>query len=80
MQINPESPYFVAVDLGSNSFHMLIARIQNGQMEIIDREKEMVQIALGVKKDGHLSLEAQTRALECLYRFSERLASILTRR
>ncbi len=76
MQLNPESPYFAAVDLGSNSFHMLIARIHNGQMEIIDREKEMVQIARGVKKDGHLNLAAQTRALECLHRFSERLRDI----
>ena len=76
MQLNPESPYFAAVDLGSNSFHMLIARIQNGQLEIIDREKEMVQIARGVKKDGHLNLAAQTRALDCLHRFSERLRDI----
>ncbi len=76
MQLNSESPYFAAVDLGSNSFHMVIARIQNGQMEIIDREKEMVQIARGLKKDGRLSLDAQTRALECLHRFSERLRDI----
>ena len=76
MQLNSESPYFAAVDLGSNSFHMVIARIQNGQMEIIDREKEMVQIARGVKQDGHLSVAAQTRALECLHRFSERLRDI----
>ena len=76
MQLNSESPYFAAVDLGSNSFHMVIARIQNGQMEIIDREKEMVQIARGVKKDGHLNLSAQTRALDCLHRFSERLRDI----
>ncbi len=76
MQLISESPYFAAVDLGSNSFHMLIARIQNGQMEIIDREKEMVQIARGVRKGGHLNLAAQTRALECLHRFSERLRDI----
>ena len=76
MQLINESPYFAAVDLGSNSFHMVIARIQNGQVEIIDREKEMVQIARGVKKDGHLNLAAQTRAFECLHRFSERLRDI----
>ncbi len=76
MPINNESPYFAAVDLGSNSFHMLIARITNGQVEIIDREKEMVQIAKGIKKDGYLSLDAQARALECLHRFSERLRDI----
>lgn len=45
-------------------------------MEIIDREKEMVQIARGVKKDGILSLQAQERALDCLGRFAERLRDI----
>ncbi len=76
MQLNSESPYFAAVDLGSNSFHMIIARYLNGQVEIIDREKEMVQIARGIKKDGHLNLAAQTRALDCLHRFAERLRDI----
>ncbi len=73
-----ESPYYAAIDLGSNSFHMLIARIQNGQLDIIDREKEMVQIARGVTKYGNLSQSAQNRALECLNRFSERLRDIPT--
>ncbi|MDG2175522.1 MAG: Ppx/GppA family phosphatase [Gammaproteobacteria bacterium] len=71
-----DSPYFAAVDLGSNSFHMIIARIDNGQMEIVDREKEMVQLARGIKADGHLSVAAQNRALECLTRFAERLRDI----
>lgn len=70
------SPYFAAVDLGSNSFHMIIARIIDGQMEVVDRVKEMVQIARGVKADGHLSLDAQERALACLERFAERLRDI----
>ena len=71
-----ESPYFAAVDLGSNSFHMLIARYQDGQIEIVDREKEMVQLARGIRKEGYLSAAAQTRALECLQRFAERLRDI----
>lgn len=70
------SPYFAAVDLGSNSFHMIIARIQDGQMEIVDREKEMVQLARGIRPDGHLTVESQTRALACLERFAERLRDI----
>ena len=72
------SPYFAAVDLGSNSFHMIIARIDNGQVEIVDREKEMVQLARGIKRDGHLSMDAQARALDCLKRFAERLRDIPT--
>lgn len=70
------SPYFAAVDLGSNSFHMIIARLHEGQMEIVDREKDMVQLARGIRADGHLTVAAQTRALDCLKRFAERLRDI----
>ena len=69
-------PYFAAVELGSNSFHMVVARLQDGKLEIVDREKEMVQLARGTKSDGHLSVAAQTRALEYLNRFTERLRDI----
>lgn len=71
-----QSPYFAAIDLGSNSFHMLIVRFTEERIEIIDRVKEMVQIARGLKSSGNLDEEAQTRALECLNRFSERLREI----
>ena len=76
MTMTPASPYFAAVDMGSNSFHMIIARIQDGKVEVVDREKEMVQLARGIKPDGHLSVAAQTRALDCLKRFAERLRDI----
>jgi exopolyphosphatase/guanosine-5'-triphosphate,3'-diphosphate pyrophosphatase len=71
-----DSPYFAAVDLGSNSFHMIIARINDDRLEVIDRVKDMVQLARGIKRDGHLSMEAQERALSCLARFAERLRDI----
>lgn len=71
-----ESPYFAAIDLGSNSFHMLVVRFTESRIEIIDREKEMVQIARGLKKTGSLDEDAQTRALSCLHKFSERLRDI----
>lgn len=76
MTLKAASPYFAAVDLGSNSFHLVIARVQGEKVEIIDREKEMVQLARGIDKDGYLSAEAQERALACLARFSERLRDI----
>ena len=76
MMMTPPSPYFAAVDLGSNSFHMIIARVQDGKVDIVDREKDMVQLARGIKADGHLSVAAQTRALDCLKRFAERLRDI----
>lgn len=74
--MSSSSPYYAAVDLGSNSFHMIIARIHEGQVEIVDREKEMVQLARGIRSDGHLAVTAQTRALACLKRFAERLRDI----
>ncbi len=70
------SPYFVAVDLGSNSFHMLIAKETNGQLDIIDRVKDMVQIARGVDENGRLAPEAIERALVCLACFRERIQQI----
>lgn len=71
-----ESPYFAAVDLGSNSFHMIIARLQDGRVEIIDREKEMIQLARGINAEGYLRQDAQQRAMACLTRFAERLRHI----
>ena len=70
------TPYFAAVDLGSNSFHMIIARVVRNRVEIIDREKEMIQLAKGITADGRLRVEAQQRAMDCLRRFGERLRDI----
>ena len=66
------NPYFAAVDLGSNSFHLLIMRLQQGVIEVVDREKDMVQLALGLTPNGGLTKAAQKRALTCLKRFGER--------
>jgi len=62
-----------AVDLGSNSFHMVVARLQQGQLAIVDRLREMVRIASGLDARGGLDPGAQERALDCLRRFGERL-------
>lgn len=73
-----ESPYFAAIDLGSNSFHMVVARINDDKVEIVDREKQMVQIARGLQADGTLDEASQERAILCLHKFSERLRDIPT--
>ena len=39
---------FAAVDLGSNSFHLVVARLRRGELEIIDRLQEMVRLAGGL--------------------------------
>ena len=62
-----------AVDLGSNSFHMVVARDRHGQLEIIDRLREMVRLASGLGKSGDLDRGSRDRALQCLRRFGQRL-------
>lgn len=62
-----------ALDLGSNSFHMILADTHQGNLKIMDRLKEPVRLGFGLQDDGQLSAEAQERALACLKRFNERL-------
>jgi exopolyphosphatase/guanosine-5'-triphosphate,3'-diphosphate pyrophosphatase len=62
-----------AVDLGSNSFHMVVARHEHGQLVIIDRLREMVRLAEGIDDDGRLDKVVSGRALACLTRFGQRL-------
>jgi exopolyphosphatase/guanosine-5'-triphosphate,3'-diphosphate pyrophosphatase len=62
-----------AVDLGSNSFHMVIAREDHGELQIVDRLREPVRLAAGLQEDGSLSEESQERALACLTLFGQRL-------
>lgn len=66
-----------AVDLGSNSFHMVVASLEeNGTLKIIDKIKEMVRLGAGLDSKNNLNEETQLRALECLSRFSQRLQNI----
>jgi exopolyphosphatase / guanosine-5'-triphosphate,3'-diphosphate pyrophosphatase len=62
-----------AVDLGSNSFHMVVARHSHGQLVIIDRLREMVRLAAGVAENGRIDKDVAARALACLQRFGQRL-------
>ena len=74
----PES--VVAVDLGSNSFHLLVARVANGVPTVVDRLREQVQLAAGLDEEERLTRRARQRALECLERFGERLRNLAPER
>src|SRR5882762_4263001 len=65
-----------AVDLGSNSFHMVVARYSHGQLVILDRLREMVRLAAGLGASGRLDDAATARALRCLERFGQRLRAV----
>ena len=67
------SDQLAALDLGSNSFHLIVAQETNGRLQIVDRIKEMVRLADGLDGDLRLSAAARQRALVCLERFGQRL-------
>jgi exopolyphosphatase/guanosine-5'-triphosphate,3'-diphosphate pyrophosphatase len=62
-----------AVDLGSNSFRLQVARVVGKQIYPLDSLREMVRLAAGLNADRRLDEESQARALDCLRRFGERL-------
>jgi exopolyphosphatase/guanosine-5'-triphosphate,3'-diphosphate pyrophosphatase len=62
-----------AVDLGSNSFHMIVGELRHGQLAILDRIRETVRLAEGLSDRGDISPDARQRAIDCLSRFGERL-------
>ena len=62
-----------AIDLGSNSFHLVIGRFVDGHLDIVDRMRESVRLAAGLDADKRLHRDAIERALACLRRFGQRL-------
>ena len=71
----PEGSLLAAVDLGSNSFHLIIAKTEHGEMRPVEVLAEKVQLGAGLV-DGRLSPEAIERGLDCLSRFAQLLESV----
>ena len=72
-----ESRTVAAVDLGSNSFHMIVARLEEtGTLSIIDRLREPVRLGGGLKRNGKLGRKACDRALVCLEQFGQRIRNL----
>jgi exopolyphosphatase/guanosine-5'-triphosphate,3'-diphosphate pyrophosphatase len=67
-----------AIDLGSNSFHMIVARLEKGELKVLDRIKEPVRLGFGLDANGKLDDLSQRRGLECLARFGQRISHLPT--
>jgi exopolyphosphatase/guanosine-5'-triphosphate,3'-diphosphate pyrophosphatase len=65
-----------AIDLGSNSFHMVVAKADHGEIRILERLGEKVQLAAGIDENRLLSEEAINRGLECISRFAQMTVSL----
>lgn len=72
----PEYSTLAAVDLGSNSFRLQVARVVGSQLYELDSLREPVRLAAGLGPDKRLDDESQARALDCLKRFGERLRGL----
>ena len=71
-----QQPILAAVDLGSNSFRVQVARVENEQIYMLDGLREPVRLAAGLTENKLLDKESQQRALACLQRFGERLRGL----
>ncbi|MGB0663091.1 MAG: exopolyphosphatase [Pontibacterium sp.] len=71
-----EPSLLAAIDLGSNSFHMVVAHHTQGELKPIDLLSEKVQLAAGLDENKILSDEAKERGLDCLRRFAQRISSL----
>lgn len=69
-------PVCAVLDLGSNSFHLLIGRLAGGRLVTLDRRKDMVRLAQGLQGDGCLAEPVMARALDSLAVFSQQLRNI----
>jgi exopolyphosphatase/guanosine-5'-triphosphate,3'-diphosphate pyrophosphatase len=62
-----------AVDLGSNSFHLEIGRVVDGQIYPLDAVREVVRLGAGLTTEKRIDRATQAAALEALAKFRERL-------
>ncbi len=71
-----KSGFVAAADLGSNSFHLIVGKIEYGRFVTVDRLREIVRLGAGLDEDLHLTQQAQDRALTCLSHFRQLVQGI----
>jgi exopolyphosphatase / guanosine-5'-triphosphate,3'-diphosphate pyrophosphatase len=73
---NSSLDIYAAIDLGSNSFRLQLARLAGGQFYELDSIKEAVRLGTGVTSSKKLDPDAEERALACLKKFAERIRGL----
>src|SRR5690606_40396602 len=69
--VQEQFPLIAAIDLGSNSFHMVLARVDQGEIRILERLGEKSRWPAGFDSQGLLREEATRRGLDCLGRSAQ---------
>jgi exopolyphosphatase/guanosine-5'-triphosphate,3'-diphosphate pyrophosphatase len=75
MKKKTTSHVLAAVDLGSNSFHLIVASVSGRRILVLDSMREMLRFGSGLDARGRISQKAEARALACLKRFGDRLSA-----
>ncbi len=75
-----EDELMAAIDIGSNSFHLAIARLDHGEVRKVVSMSEKVQLAAGLDANNILSAAAEQRGIDCLSRFVARLDAVPPKR
>jgi exopolyphosphatase/guanosine-5'-triphosphate,3'-diphosphate pyrophosphatase len=69
-------PLYAIVDLGSNSFHLLIVRLVDDKLIVVEKIKRKVRLAAGLDESNNLNSDAIARGLDCLTLFTKHLAQV----
>ena len=70
--------HYAVVDLGSNSFHLLISQVVNGKISTINKIKQKIRLAAGLNSQNQLNTKTINKGLECLTLFAQHLTNIPT--
>lgn len=76
LKVEYKNRHYAVVDLGSNSFHLLIIQLVNNQIKVVAKIKQKIRLAAGLNSHNELSPEAINRGLACMTLFSQHLADI----
>ncbi|PSL14389.1 exopolyphosphatase/guanosine-5'-triphosphate,3'-diphosphate pyrophosphatase [Marinobacterium halophilum] len=71
-----DASLLAAIDLGSNSFHIIVSQLFAGELKTLDVLSEKVQLAAGMDAEDNLTDAAIERGLECLSRFAQRVSDL----
>ena len=71
-------PTFAAVDIGSNSVRLKIARLQAGRVRALHEDREVTRLGEGVFSSGFLNPESMAETVKVLRRFHRATQQIVT--
>lgn len=61
------------IDMGTNTFLLLIGKWENGRMQLLHREQQFVRLGKGGISDGRITDEAIKRGISTLYDYKEKI-------